>query len=79
MHELGVDIREPFEIRLVYVSDDQLVGRREDRLPPREEFVEVFGSFAALRREQSERSAGAPGPRRQPSVGRGVARGAGAG
>lgn len=33
--ELGVDVREAFEIRLVDVSDDQLVGRRQDRLPSR--------------------------------------------
>ena len=52
VHELGVDVGEAFKIRLVDVSDDQLVGRRQDRLPSREELVKVLCSFAALWREE---------------------------
>lgn len=56
MYELGVDVGEAFEIGLVYVSDDQLVGRGEDRLPSGEELVEVFCAFATLRREEKQES-----------------------
>lgn len=59
MHKLGVDIGEPFEIRLVYVRDDQLIRRREDGLSSGEELVEILGSFATLwRGKQKEVSEG---------------------
>lgn len=76
MHKLGVDIREPFEVSLVDVGDDQLVGRREDGLPASEELVEVFGAFATLRRKRrggrsvSMRSAGHGAPRGEEPPGR---------
>lgn len=55
MHKLGVDIREPLEIRLVYVSNDQLIRWCQDRLPSREELVKVFCAFATLRRREKKK------------------------
>lgn len=46
--ELGIDVGEAFELALVDVGDDQLVGRRQHGLRAREELVEVFCSFATL-------------------------------
>lgn len=48
VHELGVDVREPFKICLVYVGNDQLIWRRQHRLSSCEELIEVFSPFAAL-------------------------------
>lgn len=46
MYKLGVDIGEPFKIGLIYVSNDQLVWWGQHRLSSREEFIEVFSTFA---------------------------------
>lgn len=46
--ELRVHVGEAFELALVDVGDDQLVGGRQHGLRAREELVEVFCSFAAL-------------------------------
>lgn len=46
--ELGVHVGEAFELALVDVGDDQLVGGRQHGLRAREELVEVLCSFATL-------------------------------
>lgn len=52
VHELGVDVGEPFKICLVDVGNDQLIWRRQHRLSSREELIEVFSPFAALQGER---------------------------
>lgn len=57
MEELRVDVGEAGELALVYVGDDELVGRGQHGLGAREELVEVLGSFAALK--ETKRTLGA--------------------
>lgn len=47
--ELRVYVGEAGELALVDVGDDQLVGRGQHGLRAREELVEVFRPFAALK------------------------------
>lgn len=55
MYKLGVDIGEPFKIGLIYVSNDQLVWWGQHRLSSREEFIEVFSTFATLQENKKEK------------------------
>lgn len=54
MYELRVDVGEAFEVGLIDVGYDQLVGWCQHGLSPCEELVKVFGSFATLHEKKRQ-------------------------
>lgn len=59
MDELRIHVGEACELTLVDVGNDQLIGRGQHGLRTREELVEVFCPFAALKENCGEMWKGA--------------------